>query len=149
LLDTQLQQLLMPVIMALGYELIGIERFAQGRRGWLVRVYIDNAEGISLQDCERVSNQISGILEVENPITGRYILEVSSPGVDRPLFTLDHFARFVGHKVSVRLAQPLDTRRNFTGILERIEGHTVIVVAEETEYRLPFAQIDKARLVPE
>lgn len=135
--------------MALGYELIGIERFAQGRRGWLVRVYIDHTKGISLQDCERVSNHISGVLEVENPIPGRYILEVSSPGLDRPLFTLDHFARFIGHKVSVRLAQPMDARRNFTGKLERLEGHTVILVAAELEYRLPFEQIDKARLVPD
>lgn len=149
MLDTSLQALFDPTIVALGYELLGVERLPQGKRGVLLRVYIDSPEGVSLKDCERVSHQISGILDVETPILGRYTLEVSSPGLDRPLFTLEHFTRFLGHKVKIKLAQPLDTRRTFTGILQRVEDDNVMIVAEGTEYSLPYEKIDKARLVPE
>jgi ribosome maturation factor RimP len=127
-----------------------VERLSQGQRSSLIRVYIDKANGISLSDCEKVSHQISGLLDVEDPIQGHYILEVSSPGLDIPLFTLDHFVRFIGYKVNVKLSRPLQARRTFTGILQRVEDHIiVIVVADGKEYNLPYEQIDKARLVPE
>jgi len=148
-LDKSLQTLLAPAVTALGYELVGIERLSQGSRGQLLRVYIDSETGINLADCEQVSYHISGILDVEDPIVGAYTLEVSSPGLDRPLFTLEHFIRFIGHKVKIKLTRPLDTRRTFTGILQRVQGHHIVVVAEGTEYSLPYEQIDKARLVPE
>ena len=149
MLDIGLQQLLTPTITALGYELFAVERLSQGRRSSLLRVYIDSPQGISLEDCEKVSYQISGILDVEDPIPWSYTLEVSSPGLDRPLFTLEHFIRFRGHKITVRLTRPLETRRNFTGILQRVEGRNVIMVVDDTEYSLPYDQIDKARLVPD
>lgn len=149
MLDTALQQLLAPSIMALGYELLGVERLPQGRRGLLLRLYIDSPEGITLADCEQVSYQVSGILEVEDPIPGAYTLEVSSPGLDRPLFTLAHFERFVGHKMTIKLTQPLDTRRTFTGKLLQIEGRYLMIEVEGTTYRLLYDQVEKARLVPE
>jgi len=148
LLDTVLQQLLAPSIMALGYELLGIERLPQGRRGVLLRLYIDSPEGITLADCEQVSYQVSGILEVEEPIRGAYTLEVSSPGLDRPLFTLAHFERFIGHQVTVKLTQPLDARRAFTGKLLQIDGRYLMIEVDGTTYRLLYDQVDKARLVP-
>jgi ribosome maturation factor RimP len=149
LLDKELQKLLAPVVTALGYELVGVERLPQGGHQALLRVYIDHPEGISLSDCERVSYQVSGVLDVQDPISGHYTLEVSSPGLERPLFTLDHFIRFVGHKVRVRLTQPLNARRNFTGLLQRVlDRNMIVVVCEETEYSLPYDQIDKAHLVP-
>lgn len=148
MLDTVLQQLLAPSIMALGYELLGIERLPQGRRGVLLRLYIDSPEGITLADCEQVSYQVSGILEVEEPIRGAYTLEVSSPGLDRPLFTLAHFERFIGHQVTVKLTQPLDTRRTFTGKLLQIDGRYLMIEVDGTTYRLLYDQVDKARLVP-
>jgi ribosome maturation factor RimP len=147
LIDNKLQELLAPAITALGYELLGIERITQGKRGTLLRVFIDCDEGITLDDCERVSHQVSGILDVEDPIVGKYILEVSSPGLDRPLFTLDHFSRFVGHKVSVKLRRPLDTRRNFSGVLQRIENNRIFIVVDQTEFALPYEQIERAHLV--
>jgi len=149
LLDTALQQLLAPSIMALGYELLGIERLPQGRRGILLRLYIDSPEGITLADCEQVSYQVSGILEVEDPIRGAYTLEISSPGLDRPLFTLAHFERFIGHQVTVKLTQPLDARRVFTGKLLQIDGRYLMIEVDGTTYRLLYDQVDKARLVPE
>lgn len=147
MIDNKLQELLAPAITALGYELLGIERITQGKRGTLLRVFIDCDEGITLDDCERVSHQVSGILDVEDPIVGKYILEVSSPGLDRPLFTLDHFSRFVGHKVSVKLRRPLDTRRNFSGVLQRIENNRIFIVVDQTEFALPYEQIERAHLV--
>jgi ribosome maturation factor RimP len=147
LIDNKLQELLAPAITALGYELLGIERLTQGKRGTLLRVFIDCDEGITLDDCERVSHQISGILDVEDPIVGKYILEVSSPGLDRPLFTLDHFSRFVGHKIAVKLRRPLDTRRNFTGVLQRVDNNKIFILADQTEFALPYEQVDSAHLV--
>lgn len=149
MLDVTLQQLLAPAITALGYELFAVERLAQGRYSSILRVYIDGPDGITIDDCERVSYQVSGILDVEDPIKGSYTLEVSSPGLDRPLFTLDHFLRFVGRKIHVKLTQPLDSRRHFTGMLQRVEGQNVILQTEDTEYNLPYPHIDKARLVLE
>jgi len=149
LLDNQLQQLLIPTVTGLGYELVGVERLSQGGHKTLLRVYIDQPNGISLSDCQRVSYQVSGILDVQEPIQEHYTLEVSSPGLDRPLFTLDHFRRFIGHKVKVRLSQPKEGRRHFTGLLQTVKDRNVIVVADKTEYNLPYDKIDKAHLVPD
>lgn len=149
MLDVKLQELLAPVVTALGYELWGIERLSQGRRTLLLRVYIDNPKGITLDDCEQVSYQLSGVLDVEDPIAGRYTLEVSSPGLDRPLFTLEHFKRFIGHQVKVKVVPPLQARQNFVGILQKVEDLNVIILVDGLEYHLPYPQIAKARLVPE
>jgi len=148
LLDKELQKLLVPVVTALDYELIGVIRLSQGSNNVVLRVYIDHPNGINLVDCERVSDQVNGILSVSNLIKGHYTLEVSSPGLERPLFTLAHFIRFVGHKVKVHLRQPVHERRNFTGTLQRVQGHDVIVMVCKTEYSLPYDQIDKAHIVP-
>ncbi|MEZ5672738.1 MAG: ribosome maturation factor RimP [Thiotrichaceae bacterium] len=147
MIDNKLQELLAPAITALGYELLGIERITQGKRGTLLRVFIDCDEGITLDDCERVSHQVSGILDVEDPIVGKYVLEVSSPGLDRPLFTLDHFSRFVGHKISVKLRRPLDTRRNFSGVLQRVDNNKIFILVDQTEFALPYEQVERAHLV--
>jgi ribosome maturation factor RimP len=147
LLDKELQKLLAPVVTALGYELIGVIRLSQGSSSVVLRVYIDHPDGINLVDCERVSYQVNGVLSVSNPIKGHYTLEVSSPGLERPLFTLAHFIRFVGHKVKVHLTQPVHARRNFTGTLQRVQGHDVMVMVCQTEYSLPYDQIDKAHIV--
>lgn len=148
MLDKELQKLLLPTITALGYELVGVERLSQGGH-LLVRVYIDNPAGIQLSDCEKVSHQVSGLLDVQDPIPGHYMLEVSSPGLERPLFTLEHFIRFIGCKISVRLNRPLATRRNFTGLLQQVQDHNIMMMVEDTEYNLPYEQIEKAHLVPD
>ena len=103
----QLQALLAPVVEALGYECWGVEFLSQGRHS-LLRVYIDHANGVLVGDCEKVSRQISGVLDVEDPISSEYTLEVSSPGMDRPLFTLEQFARHAGELVKSKLRSPFE-----------------------------------------
>jgi len=144
MLDTTLQQLFVPVVTALGYELVGVERLKK-----MVRVYIDSPEGIKISDCERVSHQIEGILAVEDPIPGQYTLEVSSPGMDRPLFTLAQFTQFVGQKIKLRLTQPVNAQRTLVGILQQVEDHIITLVIEGVEYKLPYDQIQRAHIVPD
>lgn len=143
----QLQALLSPVVEALGYQCWGIEFFSQGRHS-LLRIYIDHENGILLEDCEKVSRQLSGVLDVEDPISVEYTLEVSSPGMDRPLFTLEQFARHAGDQVKVKLRGPFEGRRNFQGILRGVEDQDVVVLVDDHEYLLPIDMIDKANIVP-
>lgn len=143
----QLQALLAPVVEALGYECWGIEFLSQGRHS-LLRIYIDHANGILVDDCEKVSRQVSGILDVEDPISSEYTLEVSSPGMDRPLFTLEQFARFTGEQVKIKLRAPFEGRRNFQGLLRGVEEQDVVVLVDEHEYLLPIDLVDKANIIP-
>ncbi len=133
----------------MGYELVGVEHRPQGGGSELLRVYIDKPAGIGLEDCTAVSHQLSGVLDVEDPIAGEYALEVSSPGLDRPLFDLAHFEHFAGSQAKVKLNRALDGRRNFRGQLVGVEGDDVLMLVDGETYRLPFGQIDSARLVPE
>ncbi|WP_273861267.1 ribosome maturation factor RimP [Pseudomonas sp. LA5] len=143
----QLQALLAPVVEALGYVCWGVEYISQGRHS-LLRVYIDHPNGILVEDCEAVSRQVSGVLDVEDPITNEYTLEVSSPGMDRPLFTLEQFAAHLGEQVKVKLRSPFEGRRNFQGLLRGVEDQDVVVQVDEHEYLLPIEMIDKANVVP-
>ncbi len=143
----QLQAMLAPVVEALGYECWGIEFISQGRHS-LLRVYIDHANGIQVDDCEKVSRQVSGVLDVEDPISSEYTLEVSSPGMDRPLFTLEQFAKHAGEQVKIKLRSPFEGRRNFQGLLKGVEEQDVIVRADEHEYLLPVDSIEKANIIP-
>lgn len=142
------QAIIEPVVTSLGYELVGTEFLVQ-RQGGLLRVYIDTEEGIQLNDCQRVSHQLSGVLDVEDVIKGKYQLEVSSPGLDRPLFTAEHFERFQGHVAKLKLTAPLEGRRKFKGTLKGIENNQVKIEVENEEISLPLSAIDKANLVPE
>ena len=144
-----LTEMLESAVTALGYELVGVEYLSQGRHS-VLRIYIDSENGITLDDCERVSHQVSGVLEVEDPIRGQYNLEVSSPGLDRPLFNLSHFDRFKGHKVQIKLRRPLDGRRKFNGVIETVENEQVVIRENESEATaLTMDDIEKANLVPE
>ncbi len=143
----QLTVLIEPVVKALGCVLWGLEYLSQGRRATL-RVYIDKEGGVNLDDCEKVSRQISSVLDVEDPIQGQYALEVSSPGVDRPLYTLAQFSRYVGERVNIRLRVPFEGRRKFTGTLSGVEDNDVLVVVDEHEYLLPVETIEKANIIP-
>jgi len=146
----KLQQLLLPAVEGLGYELVGIEYVAQGKHS-VLRIYIDSDEGITVDDCSRVSHQVNGVLEVEDPIPGQFTLEISSPGLDRPLFTAEHFARFVGSTVKLRLYHPVEGRRKVKGIIDRVEDEIVYIkdMDEEQLYSLEMDNIEKANLVPE
>lgn len=136
-------------VRALGYELVGVEHLTQGRHS-VVRVFIDSERGITLADCERASHQISGILDVEDPIRGQYNLEVSSPGLDRPLFTTEHYIRFLGEKVKVRLRLAINGRRKLTGRIHKVENGVITIVDDtDQEFELTIDDIEKANLVPD
>jgi ribosome maturation factor RimP len=142
----RLIDLIQPVVEGLGYELVGVEFDGRQR---LLRVYIDSPEGIGLDDCTRVSNQVSGMLDVEDPISGHYQLEISSPGLDRPLFTLAHYRRFEGELARLHLARAIEGRRRFKARLAGTDGDTVLVDDGGLVLRIPFEAIEKARLAPE
>ncbi len=139
-----------PALEALGYELVGIEYLPQGRHA-LLRIYIDSERGITLEDCARASHQVSGVLDVEDPIQGSYSLEVSSPGLDRPLFRLEHFARFAGKPVRLRLRVPREGRRKFAGVIEGVQDGRILIRRDEEPLRLELApdEIERANLIPE
>ncbi len=149
MLEDKLTALVSSAVDALGFELVGVEYLAQGAHS-VLRVFIDSEQGITLDDCSRVSHQISGVLEVEDPIRGKYNLEVSSPGLDRPLFTLAHFQRFVGRGVKLRLRQPLNGQRKFKGVINAVENeHIQITLDQEQVLELQIDEIEKANLIPE
>lgn len=143
----ELEKLLAPAVEALGYELCDLELRVAGKNG-LVRVFIDRPDGIGLDDCERVSNQISGILDVEDPIPGEYSLEVSSPGLDRRLKTEAHFERFAGQEAKIELYRAQDNRRRYRGILGGVnDAGKVTITVDGVEFALELKDIETARLV--
>lgn len=133
-------------MQTLGLELWGIEHLMRGRSS-LLRIYIDSDQGITIEDCERVSRQVSGILDVEDPLPGEYTLEVSSPGLDRPLFSFEQYQRFVGEVVNLRLRAPIDGRRKFKGVLEKAEADQITLTVDGALVNIAFAQIEKANIV--
>lgn len=143
----ELKQLITPVVAGLGFELWGLEYRVQ-RNSALLRIFIDGPNGINLDDCAAVSDQVSGVLDVEDPIPVPYRLEVSSPGMDRPLFTPDQFRRYQGEDVRVRLNWPVEGQRNYRGRISGVEEAAVILDVEENPVRLPLEAISRARLVP-
>ena len=145
----ELTALLAPTITDLGLELVGIE-FSPNSGSSLLRVYIDEPErGVTIDDCERASREISALLDVNDPVAGRYTLEVSSPGLERPLFTLEHFVRFVGEQVKVNVNLPLEGRRRFQGAISSVEGDRIVLNQDGTPVSIAHANIAKARLVPD
>jgi len=144
----RVRQMLEPTVGGLGYELVGVELQGSGART-LLRLYIDAEAGVTVEDCARVSHQVSGVLDVEDPIRGPFTLEVSSPGVERPLFTPQHYERFAGYRVRVKLEVPVEGRRNVTGHLLGCREGCVIVLEDGVERRLPLQAIRRAHLAPE
>lgn len=143
-----LTAMLRPAVEAVGFELWGLEFFQQGRRS-VVRLYIDKPEGVGVDDCALASHQASGVLDVEDPIAGEYTLEVSSPGWDRPLFTLSQFGRFIGSAATLRLASPQAGRRKYKGTIQRVTDDEVELLVDGNAVLIPFANIDKANIEPE
>ena len=144
----KLRELLTPSVEALGYEIVDVEHNPAPKAG-VLRIYIDAEDGITLDDCERVSRQVSAVLDVEDPIGGRYNLEVSSPGLDRVLRTTAHFERFVGSEVSVLLRLARDGRRKFKGVLSGVDGTQIEIRTDSGNVTLALDEIEKARLVPD
>ena len=141
--------LIEPVVEGMGYEVVDIE-FRPHPTDGLLRIFIDKPGGIQLEDCEAVSKQVSGVLDVEDPIPGQFNLEVSSPGLERPLRKQQDFVRFAGEKVKIKLSVPtLEGQRNFTGKLMGMQDEEVILQADNETHYFPLDSIDKAHIVPQ
>lgn len=147
--NLELEALMGPAVAALGLELLGIEYAPSSHRS-VLRLYIDAQDRhVTLEDCESVSREVSALLDVDDPIQGNYVLEVSSPGFDRPLFKPAHFERFLGQQAKIALSLPQDGRRRFACVLRAVEGDLLLVEQDGREFRLAFDNISKARLVPD
>ncbi len=139
----QLAERIEQAVTGLGYELVDFETSPRAR---LLRIFIDKPEGITVDDCATVSNHLSRLFAVENIDYDR--LEVSSPGLDRPLKKATDFERFAGQEAQLRTRLPIDGRRNFSGVLMGVRDGVVLVQGSEKSFELPLEQIDKARLAP-
>ena len=145
-LEQNLQEMLQGAVEDLDCELWGIECQRAGRF-MTVRLFIDKEGGVTVDDCADVSRQVSAILDVEDPIADKYNLEVSSPGLDRSLFTLPQFERYIGQDIAVNLRIPVMERRKWQGKLERIENDMVTLIVDGQEQVLVFGNIQKANVV--
>ena len=144
--EHKLTDLLKPAVDETGKTLWGVEFISAGNNS-ILRLFIDHEDGINVDDCAEVSRQVGAILDVEDPISSEYSLEVSSPGVDRPLFVLAHFQEVIGETVNVKLSMPLNGRRKFKGPLVAIENDNLIVEVDSIDYELAISNVDKANLV--
>lgn len=144
----RLNDLLQPLVEQLGYEFVGLEYLNNPKQS-VLRIYIDGVDGVGLEDCEAVSREVAALLDVEDPIKGHYNLEVSSPGLDRPLFTPEQFERFAGEEAKVTVFAPVEGRRKFKGVVEGIDGATIRMNVDGEAVELEHANIAKARLVPD
>ncbi len=142
----QVVSVIEPVVSGLGYELVGAE-FGQAENGTTLRVYIDKPEGIVMEDCATVSRQLNAVLDVEDTIKSAYLLEVSSPGVDRPLFTEVHFEAHVGEQVKIRLGDGVGGRRNFKGQLVGVKEGIATVEVDGIDYDLAVTDVDQAHII--
>ena len=141
-----LSEKLSPTVVGLGYELLGIE-ITGGSAGSILRCFIDSEDGITVDDCERVSRQLGDVIEAEQLLNQAYTLEVSSPGVDRPLFTLQQIAAQSGGVIEIRLTETVDGRRNIEGEVTGVEGEIVFVSDATSDYEIPYRLIEKAKVV--
>ena len=153
--QTHLWELFEPVVNGMGFDLVEIEHFPNPKHG-VLRLYIDRPEGsegeskgVVIEDCSAVSRQISALIDVEDPINGQFNLEVSSPGLDRPLRRLQDFKRFTGSLVKLKTVMPMDGQRTFKGRLLEASEESVVIETDNEEISLPMSAIEKARVVPE
>lgn len=145
MMRNEIEAMLRPLVEDLGYELWGCEYLSQGKHS-LLRIYIDKEHGISIADCEQVSKQISAFLDVEDPIPGNYSLEVSSPGIPRPLFNKEQYKQYLGQDVQVKLFKSVNGSRKLTGTISNISEDVLILKVGEEQLEVQFPNIVKANL---
>ncbi|MEM7764675.1 MAG: ribosome maturation factor RimP [Pseudomonadota bacterium] len=148
MLSETLETLLLPVLEGMGYELVDLEYQGAGK-GAVLRVYIDGPDGITLDDCAAVSQQISAVLDVEDPIPGEYNLEISSPGVDRPLKRPAHYEKYTGEQIKVKMQKGYPGRLRLKGTLKGLNDGQVLLEVGDEQHTLPLQKIESARLVPD
>ncbi|MFA6408992.1 MAG: ribosome maturation factor RimP [Gammaproteobacteria bacterium] len=147
-LQVKLEKLVEPLVVAMGYELWDLDLCRQ-KGSSLLRIYIEKEGGVTLEDCGKLSHQISGVLDVEDPISGKYLLEVSSPGLERRLSKPEHFKRYIGSEVKIRLfPAPELARRVFSGILESATEKEIVVKCADEKFTLALNKVERANLIP-
>jgi ribosome maturation factor RimP len=143
----KIKAMMAPTMTTMGFELVGCEMVSEMGSKYF-RVYIDKPEGINVDDCAKVSRQISAMFEVDSPIGGEYRLEVSSPGIERPLFELEHYRQFIGSRALVKLYDAVDGRKNFTGLIQSVEDENILLEVNKQLFTFNFDQIKKGHLMP-
>lgn len=143
-----LEKVIVPVVNSLDYQFVGLEYVPQGKRS-VVRLFIDKPGGVTADDCVRAGRRVNAVLGVEGGLPGDYTLEVSSPGLDRLLFTEEQLQAQIGKRVSVHLQVPIEDRKNFKGTLQTVQGGRVVIEVDGQDVTFSFTDIDRARLVPE
>ncbi|HAS8320178.1 TPA: ribosome maturation factor RimP [Vibrio vulnificus] len=146
-LERQLTEMLESAVVASGYELVGLEFIRAGEHSTL-RIYIDHENGITVEDCAEVSHQVSAVLDVEDPISVAYSLEVSSPGLDRPLFKPAHYEQFIGQEVNVVLKMAVANRRKWKGDIHSVDGEAITLTVDGQQEEFALSNISKANLIP-
>jgi ribosome maturation factor RimP len=141
----EVRQIVEPILESQALELVDLE-YQRESQGWVLRIYLDREGGVSLDDCAGISHEVGAVLEVKDLIPSSYTLEVSSPGLTRPLKRPEDFNKFRNQMVKIKLYEPLDGRKNFKGILLGLEGDRVRVEVEQQVYELPLQRIAKANL---
>lgn len=147
-IEQRLTEMLEPAVDALGYELLGIEFISAGKHS-VLRLYIDHEQGITVDDCADISHQVSAILDVEDPISTEYNLEVSSPGMERPLFKLTHYQRVLNENIFVQLRIPVMNRRKWKGQLVAVEGDMITLDVDGEQQRIALSNVQKAHVIPQ
>lgn len=145
MIEEKIEQYIKPTLQSMGYECWGCQYIPQGNSA-LLRIYIDKADGIGIEDCERASRQIAAILDVEDPIPGEYRLEISSPGIPRPLFYNWQYQRYLGKWVEIRLSRPIEGQRKFSGIIMSADEHKVVIKTNDESKEFLFSTIAKAQV---
>jgi ribosome maturation factor RimP len=143
--QAQLEALLDTEISGMGYEFVGCVLMQHGR-GTLLRIYVDKPGGVTVEDCTKVTRHVNSLLDVEDPIQGHYTLEVSSPGLERPLFKPMHYQRVIGKKIKLKLHAPREGRRNLTGVLQAADAESITLLVDNIVMELPYHDIDKAHV---
>ena len=147
-MKTDIENVIKPVVNELGYELWGVEYITQ-RGHALLRVYIDKSDGILIDDCEKVSRQLSLVLDVEEPVISNYLLEVSSPGIPRPLMCQSHYLQYVGKVIQLKLYHAIRGSKKYAGVLKKVDDNQITMVVADEEMDFSFSQIVKANLIGE
>jgi len=145
MVQDEIEQLIKPTIEDMGYILWGCEYLAQGKHS-LLRIYIDKDDGIGIEDCQRVSHQVSALLDVDDPISGNYSLEVSSPGIPRPLFNSGQYLRYIGQDVQIKLFKPVAGKRKFAGTIVAADENVLVLAISNEQQEFIFSNIVKANL---
>ena len=141
-----LEALIAPIVEGLGYSLWGVELRSSQKHAH-VKIFIDHDDGITVDDCSEVSHQISGVLDVEDPISVAYTLEVSSPGVERPLMKLEHYNKYIGNIIKVRLSWAVNERKNYLGMLKNVSDDEIVMEVDQQKVEFPFNAVKRANLI--